>query len=110
MAARRMLHVFQAATVLCAMSSTAHGQTPSALIRGQEIAERACAGCHAIDGQQGGTIQGAAVPSLRAIAGRPDWTRERLQAFIMTPHQPMPGIPLSLADVKDVAAYIRSLR
>ena len=110
MAVGRMVHVLQVATVLCAIGPVAYAQTPSELLRGQEIAERACAGCHAIDGQQGGTIQGTVVPSFRAIAGRPDWTRERLQAFIMMPHRPMPGIPLSLAEVKDVAAYIRSLK
>jgi len=28
----------------------------------------------------------------------------------MTPHRPMPGIPLSLAEVNDVVAYILSLK
>ena len=98
------------AVLLLALGSAAQAQTASSVARGHEIAERACAGCHAIDGGQGGTIQGAPVPSFRAIAGQPSQTPQRLQSFIMTPHRPMPGIPLSLADVNDVVAYLLSLR
>jgi len=74
------------------------------------IAERACGGCHAIAGRPGSTVQGTAAPSFGAIAGRPNQTSQRLQSFIMTPHRPMPGIPLSLAEVNDVVAYILSLK
>jgi hypothetical protein len=30
--------------------------------------------------------------------------------FIMTPHPPMPAIPLTLAEINDLAAYILSLK
>jgi mono/diheme cytochrome c family protein len=103
----RTLHV---AVALCASSPAAHGQTSSAIVRGQEIAERACAGCHAINSGQRSTIQGTEVPSFKAIATRPNQTPQRLHSFIMTPHRPMPGIPLTLAEVNDVAAYILSLK
>ncbi len=53
---------------------------------------------------------GTDVPSFRAIAARPNQTPQRLQGFIMTPHRPMPGIPLTLAEINDVAAYILSLK
>ena len=88
----------------------AYGQTPAAIARGQEIAERACGGCHAIAGRPGSTVQGTAAPSFGAIAGRPNQTSQRLQSFIMTPHRPMPGMSLSLADVNDVVAYLLSLK
>ena len=61
-------------------------------------------------GRPGSTVQGTAAPSFGAIAGRPNQTSQRLQSFIMTPHRPMPGIPLSLAEVNDVVAYILSLK
>jgi mono/diheme cytochrome c family protein len=92
------------------LSTAAHGQTSSAIVRGQEIAERACAGCHATNGGQRSTIQGTDVPSFRAIATQPNQTPQTLQSFIMTPHRPMPGIPLTLAEIDDVAAYILSLK
>ena len=103
----RTLHV---AVALCAASPAAHGQTPSAVARGQDIAERACAGCHAINGRQGSTIQSTDVPSFRAIAARPNQTPQKLHGFIVTPHRPMPAIPLTLAEINDVAAYILSLK
>jgi mono/diheme cytochrome c family protein len=108
---RVVLPALQIAAAVCALSSLAHGQTPAAIARGRELAERACGGCHAINGGSGGvTIQGINVPSFRAIAGRPNQTPQRLQSFIMTPHRPMPGMPLSLAEVDDIVAYLLTLR
>jgi mono/diheme cytochrome c family protein len=104
---RMSLRALSVVTVLCVVASAGHGQTPASVARGHEIAERACGGCHAMADRPGGT---AAAPSLRAIAGRSNQTPERLQSFIMTPHRPMPGIPLSLAEVNDVVAYILSLK
>lgn len=110
MASRRFLYALPVGAALCALASAAHGQTAASIARGQEIAERACAGCHALAGQPGRTVEGTDVPSFRSIAGRPNQTPQRLQSFIMTPHRPMPGIPLSLAEVNDVVAYLLSLR
>src|SRR5262245_44282887 len=87
----------------------AHAKTEAGILRGQEVAQRACAGCHAMSGTQGGSIQGIEVPSFRAIAGR-NWSAERLQAFIMTPHRPMPATPLPLSEVRELVDYIVSLR
>ncbi len=109
-ASRMLLHVVQVAVALGASVSAAQAQTASSIARGQEIAERACGGCHALAGQPGRTVEGINVPSFRAIAGRPNQTPQRLQSFILTPHRPMPGIPLSLAEVDDVVAYLLSLK
>ena len=107
---RKLLQVVQVAVVLAASLSAAQAQTAASIARGQEIAERACAGCHALGDQPGRTVGGISVPSFRAIAGRPNQTPQRLQSFIMTPHRPMPGTPLSLAEVNDVVAYLLSFR
>ncbi len=93
----------------CVFAVPAAAQTPSNIVRGQGIAERACAGCHAMDGRQGSIFQGRDVPSLRAIAGL-GWSAERLQAFITTPHRPMPATPLDASEVRDLADYILSLK
>jgi hypothetical protein len=50
------------------------------------------------------------VPSFRVIAARPNQARERLETYIMVPHRPMPAIPLELSEVRDVVAYILSLK
>ena len=98
------------AAALVPAGSTAYGQTQASIARGKEIAERVCAGCHAIDGRQGGTILGTDVPSFRALTDRPYRTPESLQAYIMTPRHPMPAIPLELNEIRDVVDYIKSLR
>jgi mono/diheme cytochrome c family protein len=100
----------QIAVALLTLTQLAHGQTRASIVRGQEVAERACSGCHAIDGSKGATVQGTDVPSFRAIAGRPNQSRERLETYIMVPHRPMPAIPLELSEVRDVVAYILSLK
>jgi mono/diheme cytochrome c family protein len=96
--------------LLCALDLAAYGQTRAAVARGREIAERACAGCHALDGGQGRIIQGTYVPSFGALANRLHWTAESLQTSIMTPKHPMPAMPLQLADINDLVAYIQSLK
>ena len=95
--------------IACAFAVPAAAQTPSSIVRGQGIAERACAGCHAMDGRQGSIFRGRDVPSFRAIAGL-GWSAERLQAFITTPHRPMPATPLDGSEVRDLADYILSLK
>jgi mono/diheme cytochrome c family protein len=107
---RTLLSALQVAAALGLASPPAHGEPQAAIARGKEIAERVCAGCHAIDGQQGGTVQGTDVPSFRALADRPHRTPESLQAIIMTPRHPMPAIPLELSEIRDVVAYIQSLK
>jgi mono/diheme cytochrome c family protein len=109
-AGQTILRVSALAAGLCASASLAYAQPRQPVARGREIAERACAGCHAIDGGHGSVIQGTDVPSFRAIAGRSDWTQERLKTFIMTPHRPMPSISLGLSEVNALVAYIRSLK
>lgn len=109
-ASRMLLAALQVAAALGLAAPVAYGETKAAVARGQEIAERLCAGCHAIDGRQGSRVQGTDVPSFRALANRPFRTPERLQAIIMTPRHPMPAIPIELSEIRDVVAYIQSLK
>lgn len=109
-AIRPLLGAFQLAAAFLTLTQLAHGQTQAPILRGQEIAERACSGCHAIDGSKGATVQGTDVPSFRAIATRPNQTAGQLETYIMVPHRPMPAIPLELSEVRDVVAYILSLK
>ena len=98
------------AAVFCSLGqAAARGQTPSSILRGQQIAERLCVGCHAIHGA-GIIVEGTRVPTFSAIAGRPNQTREKLGAFIMTPHRPMPGSSLDTSEVRDVVEYVLSLK
>jgi mono/diheme cytochrome c family protein len=109
-AGRRALCALWVAGVLGLPLAGAYAQTPASIARGKDIAERACAGCHGIDGRQGETFQGTDVPSFRALAGRPYRAPESLEAYIMTPRHPMPAIPLELNEIRDVVDYIQSLK
>jgi mono/diheme cytochrome c family protein len=107
---RKALCTLPVAATLGLALAGSYAQTPATVARGKDIAERVCAGCHAIDGRQGGTVMGADVPSFRALADRPYRTPESLQAYIMTPRHPMPAIPLELNEIRDVVDYIQSLK
>jgi mono/diheme cytochrome c family protein len=110
LAGRMLLRTLHVAIAICAVGPAAHAQRRATIGRGQEIAARMCAGCHAMGGQQGSVIQGTPVPSFVAIAGRPNLTPERLHSLIMTPRHPMPATPLTMAEINDVVAYLLSLR
>jgi mono/diheme cytochrome c family protein len=109
-AIRKLLCVLPVAAAIGLAGPAAQGQMPSPATRGKEIAERVCSGCHAVDDRQGGTFQGTDVPSFKELANRPRRTPETLQSFIMTPRHPMPAIPLELKEIRDVVAYIESLK
>ena len=103
----RWLQTVVAATaVVIAVGSLATAQAPGDAARGKVLAERACAGCHQVEG----TSQITAAPSLSEIARRPYNAPERLQAFIMTPHRPMSALPLEVSEVRDIVAYVHSLK
>lgn len=107
---RKALSTLPVVAALGLLLVASHAQTPASVARGKDIAERACVGCHAIDGRQSGTVMGTDVPSFRTLADRPYRTPEHLQAYIMTPRHPMPAIPLELNEIRDVVDYIQSLR
>ena len=103
----RMLRLGMAASAMSAgVSFAGNAQTPSAVGRGQYIAEERCGGCHKL----GATVQGTAAPSFVALAAQSNFTAERLKDLITTPKHPMPATPLEPAELDAVVAYIRSLR
>ena len=94
---------------LLALSPVVFGQVGPDISRGQEIANRMCVGCHGTDGRQGSIVQGVVVQNFSEIARRPGRTQEMLEAFVTTPDHPMPALPMSPGEIRDVVAYIRSL-
>jgi hypothetical protein len=52
----------------------------------------------------------ADVPSFVVIANRPWATKEYLAARIMLPHPAMPAVPLTEGEIRDVVAYILTLK
>jgi cytochrome c len=90
-------------------SSWAQPSSPADAKRGHELAARLCTNCHAIDGETSGPIR-ADVPSFPTIANRPGASAEHLAGRIIVPHPAMPGVPLTRAEIRDIVAYIVSLK
>jgi hypothetical protein len=50
------------------------------------------------------------IPTFAAIAARADTTPERLAGRIIVPHPPMPNTQLTMAEIRDIIAYIVNLK
>jgi mono/diheme cytochrome c family protein len=90
-------------------SPTAQAVKNADPVRGQELARRLCAGCHATEPNSGQAIN-PDVPSFSAIARQPNATAERLAGRIIVPHPAMPNTQLTVAEIRDVIAYILALK
>jgi len=75
---------------------------------GKDIAKRWCASCHLVDrGQTSATDQ---APPFAYLAKTPDFNANKLAFLLLLPHPNMPSLPLSRAEVADLADYILSLK
>jgi mono/diheme cytochrome c family protein len=75
---------------------------------GADLAKRWCATCHLVDADQKRADTDA--PTFGAIAGKSDFTPEKVAFFLLDPHPKMPNFSLSRYEAADLAAYIGSLR
>lgn len=75
---------------------------------GEKLAQTWCAGCH----QVGPNPRSAndAVPPFAAVAAAKGMTQTALTVFLSTPHGKMPDYSLSRQQIRDVSAYIMSLK
>lgn len=77
--------------------------------RGYAYAEANCTECHAIDrGDYDSPYYGA--PPFSEVANVPAMSELALFSFFQTPHPTMPNLMVPSSDVRDLVAYIRSLR
>jgi mono/diheme cytochrome c family protein len=76
---------------------------------GHELAARLCVNCHVIGAETSGPAR-ADVPTFPMIGNRPGITAEHLAGRIIIPHPAMPGVPLTTAEIRDIVAYIMSLK
>ena len=75
---------------------------------GRTIAERWCASCHLIGPNQTQAMGDA--PAFANIAERSPSEVEALAGFLADPHPPMPDMSLTRQEIRDLLAYIASLR
>ena len=97
-----------ALAVLGAGASLAGPTSAPDAAHGKALAQRLCSNCHLVTSEQ--THANADVPSFREIANRQGQTEGAIMGNIVIPKHPMPVIPITKSELKDLAAYIRSLR
>ena len=94
---------------LIAISGPSFGQDISGSAEsGGQIAERWCSTCHLVSERQEQATPD--VPSFMSIAGRSPETIGALAGFLKDQHPPMPDLSLTREEIRDLLAYIESLR
>jgi mono/diheme cytochrome c family protein len=77
---------------------------------GRELANSLCSNCHEIEPGSKETLK-TDVPTFLAIANRPGQTAEQLAGtIILSPHPEMPKAALTTREMRDIIAYLMSLR
>lgn len=87
----------------------AHAQETGSPVRGFEYALMHCAECHAIDIDDVDSPLFEA-PSFMEIANSGQMSERALIPFFQTPHELMPNFVVPADDIRDLTAYILSLK
>ena len=99
----RPLVAFVAATTF-AQQSLAAGDPE----RGAKLAIEWCSSCHLVSERQ--TSATTEAPPFAAIAQRSSDELSALAGFLADPHPPMPDFSLTRQEIRDLLAYIASLK
>jgi mono/diheme cytochrome c family protein len=76
--------------------------------RGAELAQQWCASCHLISEDQ--ATASTEAPPFPTIAARSPDEITALAGFLADPHPPMPNLSLTREEIRDLLAYISSLK
>lgn len=76
--------------------------------QGEIIAKRWCASCHVV--APGQLLAASDAPSFASIAESSEGDFDWLAAFLADPHPPMPAMSLTRQEIRDLGAYLASLR
>jgi mono/diheme cytochrome c family protein len=77
--------------------------------KGLLLAQQVCAECHAIDKRQASSPN-AAAPRFEAIANVSGMSPLALTVVLQTPHRSMPNLILDPDELRNIVAYILSLK
>ena len=84
-------------------------QDVSERLKGATLVQQICAECHAVQAGQPRSPNGQA-PTFETVAKTPGMTAIALTAILRTSHRTMPNIVLADDDLRNVIAYIMTLR
>lgn len=77
--------------------------------QGLKVARVQCAECHRV-ANEGSYSPNPAAPTFEHIANIPGMTSRALTAALRTSHRTMPNVIISNTEIRDVVAYILSLK
>jgi hypothetical protein len=98
------------ASLICLSAAPGLAQPAADPANGGVLAGELCSGCHLVGPRSQGPVPDG-IPSFMAIAARPGIDSARVERTLLSPPHPvMPSPPLDLRQMRDVAAYILSLR
>ena len=100
---------WMAALLLLPSTASAAGADDPALARGAHVAERECAGCHAVTLGVASPNPGAPTFAALRLRYNPISLERRLGAFQKQGHEAMPPQSLMASDISDLIAYIQAL-
>jgi mono/diheme cytochrome c family protein len=105
----RALSVGIFAACLACTADRAGAQNVGNAQAGLAFARTICAECHAVE-SKAAPSPNAGAPTFLRIANVPGMTATALYAALQTSHRTMPNIPLEADELRDVTAYILSLK
>ncbi|MFT6582308.1 MAG: mono/diheme cytochrome c family protein [Alphaproteobacteria bacterium] len=74
---------------------------------GSKLVDQWCAHCHLTKGV---ATTSDTAPAFESLMNDPSYTDARLRTWLTDPHPPMPKIDLSRQMIRDVIAYLSTLR
>jgi mono/diheme cytochrome c family protein len=98
-----------AAFLITLMAGLVQAQDVSERLKGATFAQQICAECHAVQAGQPQSPNGQA-PTFETVAKTPGMTAIALTAILRTSHRAMPNIILADNDLRNVIAYIMTLK
>jgi mono/diheme cytochrome c family protein len=101
------LAIFSMAVVVASPTVAQTGVTDPS--QGRELANSLCSTCHDVGPGPAETAK-TDIPSFFAIANRPDQSAQHLATAIILPHPEMPKVSFTTREMRDIIAYIMSLR
>jgi mono/diheme cytochrome c family protein len=104
-----MRHVIALLAVLVCAGSPVRAQDIGDAVNGGVIARQVCAECHAVERGQSRSSNDEA-PTFDSIAKTPGMTSIALTAALRTSHRRMPNIILPDDELKDIVAYLLTLK
>ncbi len=95
--------------LMAAAPATAQSLSALEIANGERLARKLCVNCHQVAPDDVDRVL-VDVPRFVEVANRPFITRDKIEAYVLSPHPAMPKVNVSRDELAEISAYIMSLR